>query len=191
MWGSERWSAGRSPAHRYSPGSGLPIRGVWTPLYHESAPPTRLSGVLLRADDLRVLSPPPSCFAFLTDFLFGCVGSWLQHAGFWRHLASFIAAHGLTSCGAWALELVDSVAVAGELGCPVACGILVPGPGVKPVTPALQGGFLTTGLPGKYLEVVSLMEQINTTMGMWHLITDSSNVFSYSSGRIIRSSSHV
>ena len=39
---------------------------------------------------------------------------------------------GLTSCGAWALELVDSVAVAGELGCPVACGILVPGPGVKP-----------------------------------------------------------
>ena len=39
MWGSELWSGGRSPAHRYSPVSGLPTRGgVWTPLYPESAP---------------------------------------------------------------------------------------------------------------------------------------------------------
>ena len=30
-----------------------------------------------------------------------------------------------------------------------ACGILVPGPGIKPVPPALQGEVLTTGLPGK------------------------------------------
>ena len=27
----------------------------------------------------------------------------------------------------------------------------LPGPGIKPETPALQGGFLTTGLPGKPL----------------------------------------
>ena len=39
------------------------------------------------------------------------------------------------------------------LSCPVACGILVPQPGIKPVSPALEGGFLTTGPPGKSLIV--------------------------------------
>ena len=33
------------------------------------------------------------------------------------------------------------------VSCPVACGILVPQTGIKPVSPAL----LTTGLPGKSL----------------------------------------
>ena len=33
--------------------------------------------------------------------------------------------------------------------CPAACGILVPRPGIKSVSPALTDGFLTTGLPGK------------------------------------------
>ena len=35
------------------------------------------------------------------------------------------------------------------LSCPAACGILVPRPGIEPVSPALEGGFLTTGPPGK------------------------------------------
>ena len=30
-----------------------------------------------------------------------------------------------------------------------ACGILAPQPGLELVPPALEGGFLTTGLPGK------------------------------------------
>ena len=30
-----------------------------------------------------------------------------------------------------------------------ACGILIPQPGIKPTSPALQGGFLTTGPLGK------------------------------------------
>ena len=34
-----------------------------------------------------------------------------------------------------------------------ACGILVPLPGFKPTYPALQGGFLTTGPPGKSLSL--------------------------------------
>ena len=34
----------------------------------------------------------------------------------------------------------------------MACGILVPGPEIKPMSPALQGGFLTTGPPGKFQE---------------------------------------
>ena len=32
-----------------------------------------------------------------------------------------------------------------------ACGILVPLPGSTPLSPALQGGFLTTAPPGKSL----------------------------------------
>ena len=35
------------------------------------------------------------------------------------------------------------------LSCPVACGILVPPPGIEPASPALEGGFFTTGPPGK------------------------------------------
>ena len=42
------------------------------------------------------------------------------------------------------------VAVQG-LNCPVTCGILVAQPGIEPVAPALEGGFLTTGPPGKSL----------------------------------------
>ena len=37
------------------------------------------------------------------------------------------------------------------LSCPVACGILVPRPGIEPASPALQDGFLTTGPPEKSL----------------------------------------
>ena len=46
-------------------------------------------------------------------------------------------AHGLCSCGAWAYLL---------------CGIWdLSRPGIKPMSPTLAGGFLTTGLPEKYL----------------------------------------
>ena len=38
-----------------------------------------------------------------------------------------------------------------ELSCSAVCRILVPQPGIEPVSPALQGGSLTTGLPGKSL----------------------------------------
>ena len=42
-----------------------------------------------------------------------------------------------------------SLVVAHRLSCPKACGILVPRPGIQPKFPALKGGFLTTGPPGK------------------------------------------
>ena len=56
----------------------------------------------------------------------------------------------------------SSVVVAHGLSCPVTCGILVHWPGIKPVSPALEGGFFTTGPPGKswpmcYLEVCYLI----------------------------------
>jgi len=42
--------------------------------------------------------------------------------------------------------------VAHELSCSKPCRILVPQPGIKPASPALQGGFLTTGPEGKSQE---------------------------------------
>ena len=48
-------------------------------------------------------------------------------------------------CPAGSLDVVPG------LNCPTACGILVPQPGIEPTSPALQGGFLTTGPPGKFL----------------------------------------
>ena len=61
-------------------------------------------------------------------------------------------------CTARALEYVglviaswSSLVGARVSSCSVACGILVPWPGLEPQTPALQGGFSTTGSPGKSL----------------------------------------
>ena len=39
----------------------------------------------------------------------------------------------------------------------MACGILVPRPGIEPASSALEGGFLTTGPPGKSLQYRLLM----------------------------------
>ena len=67
-------------------------------------------------------------------------------------VASLIVEHRLW--GMWALVLaavklssVGSVVMVHGLTCPAACGNL-PGPGIKPVSPALAGRFLTSGAPG-------------------------------------------
>ena len=44
---------------------------------------------------------------------------------------------------------VRSLVVAHGLSCPAACGILVPQPGIEPLSPALGGRFSTPGPPGK------------------------------------------
>ena len=44
-----------------------------------------------------------------------------------------------------------SLVVMCRLSCPVACGILVPGPAIEPESPALEGKSSTTGPPGKTL----------------------------------------
>ena len=66
----------------------------------------------------------------------------------------FLAELGLLCC-TWAfssgLWVTGSVVVAHRLSCSTACGILVPQPGIKPASPALEGGFLTTGPAGKTL----------------------------------------
>ena len=43
----------------------------------------------------------------------------------------------------------DPLVVAGRLICSMACGLLLPWPEIEPMSPALQGRFLTTGPPGK------------------------------------------
>ena len=43
----------------------------------------------------------------------------------------------------------DLVVTVHVLSCSIACGILVPQPGIKPSSPALQDRFLTSGPPGK------------------------------------------
>ena len=70
----------------------------------------------------------PSFFLSLADF--GCAGSSLLHAGF--------------------LDMVPG------LSCPEACGFLVPRPGIKSMSPALESRFSTTGSLEKYL-VLSLL----------------------------------
>ena len=64
-----------------------------------------------------------------------------------RHASSVVVAHGLNSCGTWALERRLS-------SCDARAQLLSgmwdpPGPGLEPVSPALAGGFLTTAPPGK------------------------------------------
>lgn len=59
---------------------------------------------------------------------------------------------GTFCCGTQAalqLRRVGSVAAELGLSCFMACGVLVPPPGIKPATPAFQGRFLTVGPPGK------------------------------------------
>ena len=115
---------------------------------------------------------------FFNLFFFGCVGSSLLHVGFlqlWRAGATLCcgarASHcgGFSCCGAQALGARASAVVARRLS---SCGLRAlerrlsscgtwaqllrsmwnpPGPGIKPVSPALAGGFLTTVPPGKSL----------------------------------------
>ena len=73
----------------------------------------------------------------------------------------FIAVHGLlSSCGTWAPECAGSVVAERRLSCPMACGILVPRPGIEPESVALVGGFLTTGPPGKSLYMFKYVQFI-------------------------------
>ena len=116
-----------------------------------SIPELKIEAAFLCQDDLG--SPGKTgtfilFYFFFNIYLFGCVGSQLQHAGSsLHHGGSFIVMHGLSKCGAWALEHSGSLTAGHRLSCPEACGILVPQPGIQPTSPALQGRFLTSGPP--------------------------------------------
>ena len=82
------------------------------------------------------LSTIPLSICTTSFFFFGCAGSFLQCVVFF-------------SCGAQAVEHAGSVVVSHGLSCPEACRILVTWPGMEPGSPASEGIFSTTGLPGK------------------------------------------
>ena len=68
---------------------------------------------------------------------------------FITYLCIYLAAPSLSCsihylhCGTWLPECKSSVVT------PMECGILVPQPGIRPASPALEGRFLTSGPPGK------------------------------------------
>ena len=61
--------------------------------------------------------------------------------------ASVVVACGLSSCGLWALEC--RLSSCGTRAYLLRCTWDLPRPGLKPVSPALTCGFLTTAPPGK------------------------------------------
>ena len=73
---------------------------------------------------------------------FSCCGA--RALGTW---ASVVVAHGLSSCGSWALERrLRSCGARAQL----LRGMWdLPRPGLEPMSAALVGGFLTTAPPGK------------------------------------------
>lgn len=91
-------------------------------------------------------------FASFLRFIVGCTGSRLQLSGPWLRCAG--SSPGV-ACG---LEREDPVAAVCRLSCPLpgAWDLSPPRTGIKSKSPALEAGFLTTGLPvlhilsGKY-----------------------------------------
>ena len=68
----------------------------------------------------------------------------------WLHWV-YVVSRRIFCCGPWAPECGGSVVAVGRLRCSAARGVFVSQPGIKPTSPALQGGFLTTGPPEKPL----------------------------------------
>ena len=56
-------------------------------------------------------------------------------------VSSIVVVHGLRS-----FQYMDSLVEACGLSYPETCGISIPQPGLEPESPALEGGFLTTGM---------------------------------------------
>ena len=131
-------------------------------------------------------------------FIFGCVWSSLLHAGFLQlhragatlrcgarasHCSGFsccgaralgarasvVVAHGLNSCGSQALERsLSSCGAQAQL----LCGMWdLPRPGLKPVSPALAGGFLTTVPPGNSpLISIKIYSKLVCSKLMFHIV---------------------
>ena len=66
-----------------------------------------------------------------------------------HHVGSSAAAHAFSSCGTWDPSAQPPVVAVNRLSFSTECGVLLLRPGIEPTSPALQGGFLTTGPPGK------------------------------------------
>ena len=70
-------------------------------------------------------------------------------------MGSVVVLHGLSSCNSWALgHRLDSCGTQALL---IRDIWDLPGSGIKPVSPALLGGFFTTELPRKPLIMILLV----------------------------------
>ena len=76
-------------------------------------------------------------------------------------VSSLVAEHRLWS--------VRAVVEAPGLSCLAAGGILVPGLGIKPMSPALAGRFLTSGPPGKSRDVLQIILYDHIYVDLHHL----------------------
>ena len=90
------------------------------------------------------------------------VGSVVVAHGAQSSRASVVVTRGLSSCSSRALELGLGSCVA-RAKLPLGMWDL-PGPGIKPVSAALAGGFLTAGPPGKSYFVL-----LNSLFSLAHL----------------------
>ena len=125
---------------------------MWFPHFH-LPPSLPLPGRMLwprshRTQGLVVLTDQ---ILHLKKYIFDCSGSQLPHAGcsifaVAGGISIVLPLRGFPSCRAWPLECRASAV---GFVCHAACGTLVPQPGIKPMFPELQGGFLTTGPSGK------------------------------------------
>ena len=106
------------------------------------------------------LSWPHRLFSFFYIYFIDWLIDWFFGGMHWVLVAVhgiFVEACRIFPCGvrvfSLSLRRASSVIVACGLNCPVAYGILVPCPGIEPASPALEGGFFTTGPPGKSLYI--------------------------------------
>ena len=90
---------------------------------------------------------PPPLFT-LVQLLSSFLGTALISCGICRHPLLFLP--GWLSLFCSILYSSVSFSVFFFLPHHVACGILVPQPGIEPTFTELEGGFLTTGLPGTF-----------------------------------------
>lgn len=132
---SQQWVAGRLLG---TPLSGYLVSGAaltwWGPpddqcTKPKEKAPTAMS--ILCSDDL---DEDITCSSLVC---FGCSGSSLWRTG----STARCSVQPFSSCDARAIEWVGSVVAS-----VAACGILVHRPGLKTASPALEGGYLTTGL---------------------------------------------
>ena len=95
-----------------------------------------------------------------------------------RHAGSLLCDTGfclVVACGPSSLchagsqaEVPGSVVVSCRPSCPTVYGILVPRPGVEPVSPALEAGFLVTGPPGNFQGPIVCCKGGGGHPGMWY-----------------------
>ena len=99
-------------------------------------------------------------------YLLGCLGSHLCHPGSFaaQRMDSLVVAHRFESM--WA-----SVVAVLRISCSTGCRILVPEPGIKHVPLVLQGRFLTTEPPGKFLNIKIYFKDVFSRLNMSSLVT--------------------